>query len=241
MDINACKLLFLRRLGRRWAQWSRWACWTVFLAGCQVIQPSSHDDQTVPITRERDSEKHSSKAPDMSLSMREPTLTFAPRPTIVRVSNHALAAPKAMAASERKGPVLASHAPAPATEPRAVLTSAPAAAEPSPAATTESVHAKVEPPAASAPEPAPSLVIKGSPRPRVARRGRLPLVLSSVLVLSGVFSLVGWGFVRKQREMLPGSAPEKDELLRGPGLLVKESTIGREKIPAIESSFPTET
>ncbi len=79
------------------------------------------------------------------------------------------------------------------------------------------------------PQPAvDALIVKGSPRPPESHRAGWPIVLIGLLFLLGALGLVGWAFWRRFKGVSAGpNVSEKDELLAGPGLLVKESSISR--------------
>jgi hypothetical protein len=74
-----------------------------------------------------------------------------------------------------------------------------------------------------------ALIVKGSPRPAEGHQSGWLVISIALLFLLSAVGLVGWAFLRRYRKSAVSTASNRDELLSGPGLLVKESSISRPK------------
>jgi hypothetical protein len=91
----------------------------------------------------------------------------------------------------------------------------------------------VPPPAVDA------LIVKGTPRPPESHRAGWPIVLVGLVFLVGALGLVAWAFWRRFKGGSTGpNVGEKDELLAGPGLLIKESSISRPQFDIRDDPLP---
>jgi hypothetical protein len=142
-------------------------------------------------------------------------------------------------ANQRTEKILWASAPTSVTTP--VLGATPVLARSAPPA--QNVDAIRPPPNDSAATPQPSvnaLIVKGTPRPPQNHPAGWPMVLIGLLFLLGALGLVGWAFWRRAKGI--STAPNvsaKDELLAGPGLLMKESSISRPRFDISDNPLPS--
>ena len=87
--------------------------------------------------------------------------------------------------------------------------------------------------------PVNAIVLKGAPRPPKSISAGSSMVIIGLIFLLGTLGLVGFGVYRKVRGPRV-SLSANEELMNAPGLLVKESSIGRAPINIGEESLPTE-